>query len=109
MDIIFYLIIFFSGWFVGNRVLLHNLRTAIQAEAKSLGIDLEENEREFPIFFTEKEQNSILVFDKKTNCFVCQGATLEEALARTNIKKAQVQHDNKLFWFIDGKVKISAE
>lgn len=107
MDIIFLICVFYLGWFIGTRLLMHNLRTAVRREAKILGIDLdsEGNEDEFPHLFTEKENNIILVFDKQTNFFVCQGNTLEDAASKYKIKKAKVEHDNKLVWFINGKVE----
>lgn len=107
MDIIFIICIFFLGWFIGTRLLLHNLRTAVQKEAKILGIDLDgdETQDELPHLFTEKENNIILVFDKQTNFFVCQGNTLEDAASKYKIKKAKVEHEDKLVWFINGKVE----
>lgn len=110
MDIIFLICIFFLGWFIGNRILLNSLRNAIEKEAKTLGINLHEEDNSEPhVLFTEKENNTILVFDKNTNAFIAQGATLEEAASRTKIKKAEVQHENQTVWFVNGKVKTILE
>lgn len=110
MDTIFLICIFFIGWFIGNRVLLYRLRSAIEEEAKELGINLyEETNDDTPCLFTEKEDNTILVFDKNTNAFISQGFTLEEAASKIKLKKAMVQHENKTLWFINGKVKAILE
>ena len=107
MEIIIYLFIFALGWIVGTQYLLLRLRIAFLNEAKRRGINLDddEDEEEVPTFFTELDNGTIFVYNKKNNAFICQGSTLEEAASRCQIKVAKVQHDNALLVFVNGKVK----
>ena len=107
MEIIIYLFIFALGWIVGTQYLLLRLRIAFLDEAKRRGIDLDddEDEEEVPTFFTELDNGTIFVYNKKNNAFICQGSTLEEAASKCDVRVAKVQHDNALLVFVNGKVK----
>ena len=107
MEFIIYLFIFALGWIVGTQYLLLLLRTAFLDEAKRRGIDLDddEDEEEVPTFFTELDNGTIFVYNKKNNAFICQASTLEEAASKCQVKVAKVQHDNALLVFVNGKVK----
>lgn len=61
-----------------------------------------------PDLYTETDNNTIYLYDKKTNKFLCQADTIENlALEYTSNKGsdlAKVLHDNKEIWFVQGDV-----
>jgi len=60
-----------------------------------------------PVMYTEVENNIVYLYEKKTNAFQCQAATIED-LAKEYSSKAifivKVLHDNKELWFVEGDV-----
>jgi hypothetical protein len=61
-----------------------------------------------PTMFTEIDGNTVYLYDKKTNNFQCQAATIEELAERLlevrKIELAKVTHNNKEIWFVTGEV-----
>jgi hypothetical protein len=61
-----------------------------------------------PTMFTEIDGNTVYLYDKKTNNFQCQAATIEELAERLlevrKIELAKVTHNNKEIWFVTGDV-----
>jgi hypothetical protein len=61
-----------------------------------------------PTMFTEIDGNTVYLYDKKTNNFQCQAATIEELAKRLlevrKIELAKVTHNNKEIWFVTGDV-----
>lgn len=113
MDILTLLIIFWIGYYIGGQMFLRKIRREVNETAERLGIDLsdidEDNESTLPTLFTETENNIILLYNRKNNTFICQANSIEEAAEKSKIKNAVVEHENKLIWFIDGKVKLVSE
>lgn len=112
MDILLLLIVFWIGYYIGGQMFLRKIRREVNETAERLGIDLsdvEEEENTLPTLFTETENNIILVYNRKNNTFICQANSIEEAAEKSKIKNAVVEHENKLIWFIDGKVKFVSE
>lgn len=113
MDLLTLIIIFFVGYYVGGQMFLRKIRREVNETAERLGIDLsevdEDDDPALPSLFTEIENNIILLYNRKTNTFICQANSIEEVAAKSKIKNAVVEHENKLIWFIDGKVKIVTE
>lgn len=121
MEIIILLSVFLFGWFAGQVYVGFKLRQAIRKVAEDNGMTLEELQEIFseskglgkvikvPNLFTENNDNSILLYNKDTGCFVAQAATLdqlaEDVYKFDKIKFALVKHDSKEFWFVEGKVK----
>ena len=63
--------------------------------------------------FVEKANNTLYLYDKNDNTFVCQGSSLEElaTLAKKykNIDYAAVMIDKEIYAFVDGIVKSEQE
>jgi hypothetical protein len=110
--------IFWLGYQVGVNVTAYRLRYLVYAEAKRRGlvkeVDLElEEEPTVMQLFVEKANNTLYLYDKCDNTFVCQGSTLEElaTLAKKykNIDYAAVMIDKEIYAFVDGTVKSEQE
>jgi hypothetical protein len=73
----------------------------LQEKAKEVLLD------QAPVMYTEKDGNTLYLYDKKTNVFQCQAATIED-LAKEYSSKAifivKVLHDNKELWFVEGDI-----
>ena len=92
------------GWVMGEFYAVYKLRknlrtyTIIQEENKPIVFKLE----------TELVDNTILLFDRETNDFICQGNSLEQLaqLSREykKIEYATVKHGDYFVAFIEGKV-----
>lgn len=104
MEIFLYIAIFIAGFIVGEYVLAYRLKNLLENY-----ID-EDNEVGTEVFKlkTEKHNDALFLYDN-TNTFVCQGSCLEElatlAEKNKNIKYASVIHDEKIYMFIEGRVK----
>lgn len=115
------LFIFLQGIFVG--IVIGSVYTVykLQQELKRAMVEvlsnidktqIDENSKldtEFPNLFTEESNNSILLFDKDSDTFICQAKSINElaTLAKTykNITLASVQHNGVVIYFVDGKVE----
>ena len=68
-----------------------------------------ETKIEIPRLNVENVSNVYLLYETKTNTFMCQGNTLEELaeklLENNKIDLAFVKHDKKHFVFASGKIK----
>jgi hypothetical protein len=104
------------GWVMAHFYITYKLRKIITKAAEDNGMTVEEFVGEtvsdvikVPNYFTEKLENSILLYNKDTGNFVSQGNTIEELASKVyefdKIKFAVVNHNNKQFWFVEGKVK----
>lgn len=111
MDLLTFIIVFLMGYYIGGQMFLRKIRREVHETAERLGIDLsdEDDEPTLPNLFTETENNIIILYNKKNNTFICQANSIEEIAEKSKIKNAVVEHENKLIWFIDGKVKTVSE
>jgi sporulation protein YlmC with PRC-barrel domain len=119
LEIIIVGFIFWMGYQVGMSVTAYRLRDLIYREAKRRGlikeIDLNFEEEELTVMqlFVEKANNTLYLYEKDDNTFVCQGSTPEElaTLAKKykNIKYASVIIDKEIYAFVDGVVKSEKE
>jgi hypothetical protein len=118
LEIIIVGFIFWMGYQVGMSVTAYRLRDLVYREAKRRGlikeIDLDlEEELTVVQLFVEKANNTLYLYDKDDNTFVCQGSTLQElaTLAKKykNIKYAAVMIDKDIYAFVDGTVKSEHE
>ena len=110
--------IFWLGYQVGMTIMAYRLRYLVYKEAKHRGLikeidlDLEEEPTVMQLF-VEKANNTLYLYDKNDNTFVCQGSTLEElaTLAKKykNIDYAAVMIDKEIYAFVDGIVKSEQE
>ena len=112
MDFLIYLSYFILGYWVSKEVFSFRMRMLIKRIAKENNIDLDKEEKpqvvKVPLLLTELVDNSILIYDAKSN-FMCQGKTLDEAaenlLKYKNVKLAAIIHKNNKFICIEGKVE----
>jgi hypothetical protein len=109
--------IFWLGYQVGMNVTAYRLRYLVYKEAKRRGLinEIDEDLEEPTVMqlFVEKANNTLYLYDKCDNTFVCQGSTLEElaTLAKKykNIDYAAVMIDKEIYAFVDGTVKAEQE
>ena len=103
------------GWVLAHFYITYKLRKIITKAAEDNGMTVEEFVGEtasdiikVPNYFTEKLENSILLYNKDTGDFVSQGCSIEELAQRVyefdKIKFAIVNHNDRQFWFVEGKV-----
>jgi hypothetical protein len=116
LELIFVGFIFWIGYQVGMSVTAYRLRDLLFREATRRGVvkgfGLEEEPTVMQLF-VEKANNTLYLYDKYDNTFVCQGSTLEElaTLAKKykNIDYAAVMIDKEIYAFVDGTVKSEQE
>lgn len=116
MELIFYLFIFISGYYLGQAVTYLRIQTNFKRICKENGIDLEkiideESIIEKPTYKemkVEEIEEMLYLYDKNAN-FICQGKTLEDlvkfAKDYKNISRGTIEHNNKIFLVVDGNVK----
>lgn len=119
-----FIIVCFSFWLgyqLGLFIMSYRLRDLIYQEAKRRGLtkgsdnDLFEEPETLTVFqlVVEKANNILYLYERDTNNFICQGATLEElatlAQKHKNIKYAAVMQDETVWAFVDGIVKTEKE
>jgi len=79
----------------------------LQERAKEVFLD------QAPVMYTEKDGNTLYLYDKKTNVFQCQAFSLEDlAKEYSSVRKvwmAKVLHDNQELWFVEGEVLDNIE
>lgn len=126
MDLIVYANIFALGWISCQAYIAWKLRRALKKVAEDNGMSLEELANTFfetqgiqtnivkvPNFFTETNGNSILLYNKDTGDFIGQAYTVEELAENLykfdKIKLALVNHNEKQYWFVEGKVETEAK
>lgn len=120
MEIIYTAIIFGLGYFVGQVVCFYQFRKSLKAIAEEVGIDLtselQKIDKKFQedlkqIFKLETEQinDTLYLYDRETNDFICQGKTIEElanfAKKYKNINYASVIHGSTIYTFMNGEAK----
>jgi uncharacterized protein YxeA len=104
MTLLDIILILALGWVMGEFYAMYKLRRnirsylIIQEETKPTVFKLE----------TEEVDNTILLYDRDTNDFICQGNSLEQLaqLSREykKIEYATVKHGDYFVAFIEGKV-----
>ena len=104
MTLLDIILILALGWVMGEFYTMYKLRKnkrtylIIQEETKPTDFKLE----------TEEVDNTILLYDRDTNDFICQGNSLEQLaqLSREykKIEYATVKHGDYFVAFIEGKV-----
>ena len=104
MTLLDIILILALGWVMGEFYAMYKLRKnirsylIIQEETKPTVFKLE----------TEEVDNTILLYDRETNDFICQGNSLEQLaqLSREykKIEYATVKHGDYFVAFIEGKV-----
>lgn len=126
MDLIVYANIFALGWISCQAYIAWKLRRALKKVAEDNNMSLEELANTFfetqgiqtnivkvPNFFTETNGNSILLYNKDTGDFIGQAYTVEELAENLykfdKIKLALVNHNEKQYWFVEGKVETEAK
>ena len=104
MTLLDIILILALGWVMGEFYTMYKLRKNIRSY-----LIIQEETR--PTVFkleTEQVDNTILLFDRDTNDFICQGNSLEQLaqLSREykKIEYATVKHGDYFVAFIEGKV-----
>jgi hypothetical protein len=90
-------------------ILILLFRVYLAYQLRNLDKLIEQKVRDsIPTMFTEIDGNTVYLYDKKTNNFQCQAATIEELAERLlevrKIELAKVTHNNKEIWFVTGDV-----
>ena len=120
MDIFVYINIFIFGWVSCHFYMVWKLRQALKKVAEDNGMSLDELAESFletrgvhtikvPNYFTETNGNSILLYSKDTGDFISQASSIDDLANNVytfnKVKFALVNHDDKTFWFVEGKIK----
>lgn len=129
MDLVTFIVyanIFAFGWICCQFYLAWKLRRALKKVAEDNGISLEELANNFfeaqgvqthivkvPNYFTETNGNSILLYSKDNGDFIGQADTVAELAENLykfdKIKLALVNHNDKQYWFVEGKVETEVK
>jgi hypothetical protein len=103
------LIAFIIGYFgchLAFKLYVNYQTKKLQERAKEVFLD------HTPVMYTEKDGNTLFLYDKKTNVFQCQAFSLED-LAKEYASNqnfiAKVLHDNQELWFVEGDVLDNIE
>jgi len=105
MTLLDIILILALGWFMGKFHTMYKLRKNLRSI-----IIIEEAARKPNVYKLETEEidNTILLYDRETNDFICQGNSLEQLaqLSREykKIEYATVKHGDYFVAFIEGKV-----
>lgn len=101
-----YISLFFLGWFLGSMF------TTIKIRRRLLNPLLEEFEKEkekIPYYVIEQHGDTLYLFEKESDVFVCQGTSKEELVKKlADYKKiyiALVEYNSKFLWFVNGEIK----
>ncbi len=61
-----------------------------------------------PVLMTEKHGDTLYLFEKETDHFMCQGSSLEDLAKKLSEYKdihiALVDHNSKPVWFVNGEI-----
>ena len=97
------------GFILSNMIMAYKIRRIIKMLAVQLNEPSNTKSVEVPNMFTEMYENSIMLYDKTTNNFVCQAKSLEELaqnlLEFKQIKRAVVNHADEQLLFVEGKIE----
>jgi hypothetical protein len=114
--------VFMFGWVSCHFYMAWKMRQTLKKVAEDNGMSLDELADAFlqtqgvrtitvPNYFTETNGNSILLYNKDTGDFIGQANTVDELAENVykfdKVKFALVNHDNKEYWFVEGKIKDS--
>ncbi len=122
MDILVFINGIILGWILGQAYVAYKLRKALKNVAEENGMTLEELVEavqgvesatskviNVPNLFTEVSENSIMLYNKDTGKFMGQAKSVEELAENLykfdKVKFASVNHDERQFWFVEGKIK----
>jgi len=122
MDIFIFINGIIFGWIWGQAYVAYKLRKALKKVAEENGMTLEELAETMqgietsvskvinvPNLFTEVSGNSIMLYNKDTGKFMGQAKSVEELAENLykfdKVKFALVNHDERQFWFVEGKIK----
>lgn len=114
MDLLILLLGFFVGYAVGTLRAYLKFAREIKDAADAIGIDLDQEleiqqpkEKLVYKLAVEKHGETLYLFDKEEDSFICQGSNVQElaklAKQYKNIMHAAVLYDNKVFQFKDGE------
>ena len=117
-ELLLFLLIFFSGFYLGRMTLAWKLRHILLKELTSKDLlfkgDLVQTENVIIIdkLFIEQSNNVLYLYDFEANTFICQGQSIDELASLShkykNIKYAVVQHGDEMLSFVNGKVTNKA-
>lgn len=115
LELLILLCVFFMGYQVGATVMGIRFKKIIIRLARTQGIVLDQDElvKKPAIYqlFVEEVQNTLYLYDKEKNTFICQGNSIDDlaslAKEHKNIEYAAVLYNEKVYKFIDGKASQS--
>ena len=107
MEPLIAIIIGYFGCHLAFKLYVNYQTKKLQERAKEVFLD------HTPVMYTEKDGNTLFLYDKKTNVFQCQAFSLEDlAKEYASVRKvwmAKVLHDNQELWFVEGDVLDNIE
>ena len=119
MEILILVQTFLLGWVCHAFYTAYKMRKVLKQIAEDNGMTLEEMQDKLladetsvikvPNYFTEKLNDSIMLYSKDTGKFMGQAKTVEELAENLykfdKVKYALVNHDSLEFWFVEGKIR----
>lgn len=102
----------FIGYAIGEFVTVSRI-SIVFSELRKKGVKLEELAVQKPLTVYQlhiEDVNGVLyLYERQKNEFICQGKNIDEladlALKYKNISHAAVLHDQKVYSFVNGKIK----
>jgi len=119
LEILAIFILIYIGFILGQAYQIFKIRSIIRRIARDNDINLEEmlseveeeNQKEIMVLEAEKINDTLLIYNKITNEFICQADSIEEAAKMFNERKKDVygliKYDETDMMFVGGKVEIS--
>lgn len=119
MEILVLIQAFILGWVCHSFYMVYKMRKVLRQIAEDNGMTLEQMNQKLlaeennvvrvPNYFTEKLDDSIMLYNKDTGKFTGQAKTVEELAENLykfeKVKYALVNHDSLQFWFVEGKIR----
>ena len=105
----------YLGYQIGMTVLSWQLRDIIIKGAKAEGIVIDQDDEKSVVkqLYIERENNTLFLYDRDANTFVCQGKSIDElaefSKRYSGIKYAAVidRSTDDVIAFVDGKVDLT--
>lgn len=103
------ILIFVFGYVLGQFMLTYRIFKVVKDFDSSGGVIVQLQKPIVKKLYSETINNTIYIWDRESEDFVCQAKTLEEcailSCKYSNIPYAVVKHNETFFMFVDGKVK----
>lgn len=121
LEVFLILGLMYSGFILGQMYQITKFGKIIKEIADRNNIDLndlkhkelEDDDIQVVLLKAEEVNDTLLIYDKLTDEFICQGTNMEEAAEKFNQRKKDfyglLRHNDQSLMFVDGKIKTKNE